>query len=130
MDGWLLQDLVTIAGNVTGNVTSVPQSVSGYLEVGEHEDLFIMVDVRNFTVTSGTISITVETSPSRDEASFVPLVAGLVLAAPGVFVQRAPFATAYAPAARYVRWRASAGGGAQGYWDVTFRVWVSAYAYA
>jgi hypothetical protein len=123
MDAALLQSWTTIAG--TSVIASVPQSAHEYLDIGEHEDLAFYLDVRRLT---GGVTINYETSPTAEDSGFLPIIRPFAISAMGLRVDNAFFAFAATPAARFVRWRLSNSGGVN--WNVTFRIWVVAYAFA
>ena len=127
MESFLLTDWTTISadgGVGVANVTSVPQSASEWLDLGAFEDATFTLDVREVT---GAVSISYETSPTREDGLFVPMLPVVTLAV-GVRSDLASFQFASFPLARYVRWRLS-NPGAAGTWGATFRVWVAAHGY-
>lgn len=121
MDTAVLQELLTI--NVQDGLTSLTQSAHQYLDIGQNEDLVFYLDVRN---VSGSVLIAYETSPTQQDSSFLPMIAPVPIIGTGLKVDRAAFSTAAVPPARFVRWKLTCLGGA---WNVTFRVWLAAYAY-
>lgn len=123
MHAILLADWTTISadgGAGVSKVTSLAQASSGWLDVGDAEDLTFLLDVREVT---GAVTMSYETSPAKDDASFVAMVKPFTLAV-GTRAHAALFTNAVVPAARFVRWRLSNPGGS-GTWDATFRLWVS-----
>ena len=121
MEGSLLQDWVTI--RLSSGIGSVAQGADSWLDIGDHEDLAFFLDVRE--INNGT-SVVYETSPTKQEQSFVALV-GAFTPALGTRVDRAFSAVGAVPPARYVRWRLFSSGGAA--CDLTFRIWVASYAW-
>jgi len=121
MDGWLLQDWITVAGN--DGITSIVQSSVDYYDVGHQEDLVLFLDVRQVVGVAG-VKLSHETSPTKDDG-FLPMV-GPFTAVSGLRVDRAFFATAAVPPARFVRWRCAISGGA---WSITFRIWLATYSF-
>ena len=123
MEGVLLQDWLTLTGQ-SGSIATT-QSESGYLDLGESEDLTFFLDVSS---VAGAVSVTYQTAPTRSDGGFLPVLAPISIGAPGLRVDRAPFALALTPPSRFVRWRMSStlAGGA---WSVTFRIWLATYAY-
>lgn len=121
MDGCLLQDWITISGN--DGITSLPQSSVDYYDIGHTEDLVLYLDVRQ---VAGSVSLQHETAPSKDDNAFLPMVGPFVVTA-GLRVDRAFFATAAVPPARFVRWRCKVPGGT---WSVTFRIWMATYSWS
>lgn len=118
MDALLLQDWVTLQGH--DGVTSIEQSAHTYVDIGTHEDLVFYIDVKDIT---GSVSISLQTSPTLQSSTFVNMIAPVAIAV-GLQTARAMFATAAVPPARYVRWAASVPGSA---WSATFRIWMTAY---
>ena len=129
MDGWLLEDYITISGKPGAGVYSIAQSSHKYMDVGDYEDLVFYLDVRNYSGGGGTLSVAYETSPTREDSTFLAMMAPVALSQPGLVVTAAPFAIASTPAARFVRWRLFAPL-ATGAWEATFRILVTAYSYA
>ena len=128
MIGTLLQDWVTIRGDSgagSPRVTSIAQSAESWLDLGDFEDLVFFLDVREFT--NASLKLGYETSPIKQDGSFLPMVGPFLIAA-GQRVDRAFSSMCAVPPARYVRWRLS-GPSASGVFDVTFRVWVATYAW-
>ena len=123
MDAALLQSWTTLAG--TSSILSVPQSAHDYLDIGEHEDLTFYLDVRRLT---GGVTLSYETSPTAEDSGFLSIIRPFAITATGLRVDNAFFAFAATPAARFVRWRLTNTGGVS--WNVTFRIWVAAYAFA
>ena len=120
MDTILFQDWCSIASG-----PSVVQSAHDYLDLGFHEDLVFTLQVTNLVV--GPVTMGYETSPTQEDNGFLPMVLPFTMAV-GVRVDRAFFATAYTPPARYVRWRLTGPGTSP--FGVTFRIWVAAYSFS
>lgn len=116
----LLQDWVTV--NAADGQT-VPQSAHQYIDLGQFEDLVFYLDVRQF---ENAPILSYETAPSRQDSSFLPMIAPIAISAVGVRVDRAMFSTAAVPPARYVRWKITTVGGT---WNMTFRIWMTAYRF-
>lgn len=122
MHGSLLQDWVTIR---LGGPTSVSQGADQWLDVGDHEDVVLTLDVREVS----NMTVYYDTSPTAQENSFAPMLSRsttLSTLAIGTTVDRVYSSLAAVPVARFVRWRlgsTSAGG------DITFRIWVASYAW-
>lgn len=121
METRVLQELTTILGSDAS--TSITQSASGWLELIEQEDLVVYTDVRAIT---GTVSMVIETAPSRLEQGFVTMLGPLSLSSPVVRVDKALFAYAAVPAAQFLRWHLIGSGTP---WGITFRVVVAAWSY-
>jgi hypothetical protein len=123
MEGLLLQDWVTIRSN--GDLSAwVTQGADRWIDLEDYEDLVFYLDVRE--VSGGAVQMSYQTSPTKLETSFLTMMPAFTLAA-GVRVDRAFFATAAVPAARYVRWKLT---GPVGTWDATFRIWLATFAMA
>ncbi len=127
MDGVLLQDWVTIRAKNSGgtNITSIAQGADAWIDVGDHEDLTFLIDVRELT-NAAVMTVYYETAPTLQEASFRAMLS--FAPAMGQRVDRVFSATRSVPPARFVRWRLGASSGT-GDWDMTFRVWLAAYAW-
>ena len=119
MRGQLLQDWVTIRSGT--NVNAITQGADAWVDLGDAEDLVIFLDVRE---VSGSPKITFQTSPTKQDASFVAMMPAATLAT-GVTLVRVFANMAAVPAARYVRWYLSSTIST----DVTFRVWLATYAW-
>lgn len=125
MESCLLQDWITVKAQDASPATTVTQSAHQYVDLGRFEDLVFYLDVRRYTGAGGVI-VSYETSPTKQDSFFLAMIAPITISAVGLRVDRAFFATAAVPPARYVRWRLSTGGGA---WDATFRIWMTAYKF-
>jgi len=120
MHTFILQDYVTIRGITSVNVT---QNESLWLDLTPYQDLVIWTDVREIT---GSVTVNFQTSPTKDESLFAPLVTPFA-GATGVSQTKALMAGAAGsnvPIARYCRWVLTAPG--TGPWDMTFRVYIAA----
>ena len=120
MQGCLLQDWVTI--RLGSSIASVTQGADSWLDIGDHEDLAFFLDVREI---NNATNVVYETSPTKQEQSFVALV-GAFTPALGKRVDRAFSAFGAVPPARFVRWRLFSSGSAC---DLTFRIWIASYAW-
>jgi hypothetical protein len=128
MHGFVLQDWLTIRGAPA--VVSVPQDQRAWLDLAGYQDIVLWLQVAEVGTGSGTITITYETAPLKDEVLFVAMgattVSGPIMTPPTltkVILSQLP----NQPLCRWVRWRLVQGG-ATGTWDVTFRVLLSANA--
>jgi hypothetical protein len=127
MQGWLLQDWVTIRGrNSTGTfITSIAQGSERWIDIDDVEDLTFFLDIRE--LTSPTIqTVFYETSPTEQESSFVAMAS--LAPSVGRAVTRVNSNVAGVPPARFVRWRIGTTSNT-GDWDITFRIWLAAYAW-
>jgi hypothetical protein len=124
MTGFVLQPFITIAGTAVNS--TVIQSASAWVDVGQYEDLTLFTDVREVT---GGPSITFETAPVAEDAAFTFMFSAFT-AQTGVRVDSvlANLPGTRVPPARFIRWRLT--GAPNQPWDITFRVHASAYALA
>ena len=118
----VLQDWLTI---MTGGAYTVVQSQSSYLDLGDIDDIVLYLEVRQAsTPANAAPSMSYQTSPSTDDASFVTIVPQFnLVSASTPRVDRILSAFAGVPLARYLRWVVS-GLSCQ----VTFRICVAPYA--
>jgi hypothetical protein len=124
MQSHVLQKWITIRGDQT--VTSVIQDSEEWLDLSEYSDLTAWVDVRSATTPSGSLTLTVESAPYRDELLFQsvgPAVTVGVTTSPKTVKSLKSKATA--SLAKWVRWKISVQG-MSGTWDTTFRVRLAA----
>ena len=105
------------------DTVTVTQGSSGYVDLDAFEDLAFFLDVREVSGTPPKMAY--ETAPTRQDAMFRTMIP-VFPAAVGQRVDRVFTATAAVPPARYVRWKLQPGGAP---WDITFRLWLSAYAW-
>ena len=115
----LLQDWLTIAGH--DGIGPIAQSAHDYVDLGDHEDLVFYLQVAD---ASGGPALSYQTSPTRQDSSFLPMIAPVTMS-PGTRADRVFFATAAVPPSRYVRWSVKGGTA----FSTTFRVWVCAYSF-
>jgi hypothetical protein len=123
----ILQPWKTIGGGNT-TVTTVVQEEEGWLELSGACDATFWVDVRSVNPgRTGTITLTLQSSPTRDELLFQPINVPVTLSASATpFVVRTiPGAASVSPLARWVRWSLASVGGAAGQWNATLRIRVS-----
>jgi hypothetical protein len=121
MEGIIVQPWITLR-SASSNY-GIVQSAGAWIDVGDFEDLVFYTDVRE---VNGGVTMTFETAPVAEDAAFVAMFAGFSVTT-GVRVDSllAELPAVSVPAARYVRWRLS---GTASSWDLTFRVFASAYA--
>jgi hypothetical protein len=119
LDSLLLQDWVTIAAT-----SGVSQSTNSALDISNYEDLVVYSETKQLT-QSDTLLV-LSTAPSRDDASFAPMVRPIVLVA-GTQVTSILAVYANIPPARFLRW-ALATVNTEETFSVTFRIWVAAYS--
>ncbi|HTC70882.1 MAG TPA: hypothetical protein VK662_15030 [Acidothermaceae bacterium] len=100
------------------------QAESDYLDLSPFQDVAFWIDVRE--VSGTTVTLTIQTGPSLDDALFTAMVAGTALSAASVpIVQTAIMTAASVPLARWVRWQLTGSGSP---WDTTFRILAAANA--
>jgi hypothetical protein len=121
MKHFCLTDWVTIRGLTTLTAT-ITQGEPAWIDVGEHEDAVFYLQVQEVT---GTVTLTYQTSPSKDDVSFQPLFPGFAMVTGTRAPDRVLGKYSLVPIARYVRWQLI-GGGTSPY-DATFRIWVGAF---
>ncbi len=105
-------------------VTTIPQGASSWLDIGDFEDLVFTLDVREWTATT---KLVYETAPTKQDASFVAMLPAFVVSV-GQRVDRVYTNMSAVPPARYVRWRMTCAPNS-GSFDLTFRIWLAAYAW-
>lgn len=116
MQTFILQDLTTIRGATSTNVT---QNESGWLDMSAMQDLTIWTECKEVT---GTVTCTFQTSPTKDDALFTAMMAGFALSTASVNVTKVILTAATVPVARWVRWVLTAPAAT---WDTTFRSYVA-----
>lgn len=120
----MLCDWVTVRGATA--TSPVVQGEDQWLDLGPYTDCTLWVDIREVT---GTVSLALETSPTKDDAYFKSMVtaAGLttLVANPAPTAYAVLLSTATVPLARWLRWKLAS---ATATWDVTMRIWASVNA--
>lgn len=117
---FLLQKWITVRG--TSPITTIVQQDSLWRDLSTYADAAFWVEVSEVTGPgSGTVSLTIESSPTWDEANFKPVAPPLVLT-PGVvpFVIRCLRTPSTVPLSRWTRWKLTAS--TTGTWDATLRI--------
>ena len=118
MHAFMLQDWTTIRGSVS----TVIQGEDNWLDLTEYQDVVLWIDCRE--ATANNVTITFQTSPTKDEILFQTLATASTLVGQATpVVVNATLTKAVTPVARYLRW-VIAGSGSP--WDATFRVLVAA----
>jgi hypothetical protein len=123
MRAFVMQDWVTIRGAQA--VTSVIMNESNYAQLDAFQDVIFWLQVAEFTLSSGTVTMNYETAPLKDESLFTAMAtAGIsaVAMTPPTITKVLLSQNPSVPLSRWVRWRLSASGVGAGGWDVTFRV--------
>ena len=126
-----LQSWTTIRGDASATfaVRSVTQDEGGWLDLSRYADAAFWVDVCGVNnPTTGLVSLTLESSPTKDDSYFKPVAAPLTLVPQAVngsvtpYLVRTVRTPTTVPLAKYTRWRLSVPGGATGKWDATLRI--------
>ena len=126
-----LQSWTTIRGDASATfaVRSVTQDEGGWLDLSTYADAAFWIDVCGVNnPTTGIVSLTLESSPTKDDNYFKPVAAPLTLVPQAVngsvtpYLVRTVRTPTTVPLAKYTRWRLSVAGGATGKWDATFRI--------
>jgi hypothetical protein len=116
-----LCDWTTING--TNATSPVTQGESEWADLEEYQDCVLWVDVRAVT---GTVTLQIETAPTKDDASFTSMVAPITVAAAATpTVYPALVESAAVPLARWVRWKLISSSTS---WAVTMRIIASVNA--
>ena len=118
MDALLLQNWTTL---MLTSTVSVTQGASGWLDVGDYEDITFYLDLRE--KSGGNITFYYETSPIRQDSAFTTMIPGF-LATVGTRVDQVLASYANVPPAKLVRWRVSPDAGG----SLTFRIWLAGNA--
>jgi hypothetical protein len=118
MQTYVLQPWTTL--NLDPSVTAQRQDTDACLDLGPYSDGAFWIDVSNVVAGGGSPTLTIQTSPSLDDANFSPAAAPVALPLPSY---SAPVVVRpmLIPLARYVRWQL-ASGGATSAWGATFRI--------
>jgi len=130
MHGVLLQEMIGI-----GNDSSIATQTQGeefWLNTGPYQDAIFWIECRGVGVGPYTgISLSIETSPVKEDAYFLPVFAPFQLSAgtaPIFKLARMSDGNAtYPPIANWLRWRVSGMGTPSGStpWLVSFRIYVT-----
>ena len=128
MDSFLHQDWFTTKVD-PAKQTDIAQAESDWLDLSLYEDVFAWLDVSMVLSGGGVVSMSYETSPTRDARLFVPLdptFAVFPLVATTVSkVTPMTSMTMTTPLARWFRWRLTVTGATTA-WGGTFRMHVVA----
>jgi len=127
MYGYVLQDWITVRGTTT---TPLIQNESDWMGFSSFQDIVFWIDVREVTGTS--LSLALQTSPTKDDALFQTLSNCLMTTvvvttpwAPSNILPKAILASnPGVPLATWVRWSLTNSVAAA--WDCTFRILASA----
>jgi|ERR1700722_11958441 len=119
-----MQDWVTIRGASSASQATTIQSEHQWLDLAKYSDVVLWTEIKEATLGSGTVDISFETAPSKDESLFSQAVAPFLATAGTVTASVVHRDTATVPLGRWLRWKITSGAGTA--WDVVFRVWVAA----
>jgi hypothetical protein len=115
-----LQPWITVRG--ASAVTSLTQDEKGWLDVAGFADAVFTIDVASVTSGGGTISLNIESAPTKDDALFLPVVPAISMKSSATPVSAKTVQTPTMPQlSKWLRWRVSASG-ATSTWDATFRI--------
>lgn len=126
-----LQAWTTIRGDASATfpVRSVTQDEGGWLDLSTYADAAFWIDVCGVNnPATGVVSLTLESSPTKDDNYFKPVAPPLTLVPQAVngsvtpYLVRTVRTPTTVPLTKYTRWRLSVPGGATGKWDATFRI--------
>ena len=133
MFGYVLQDWTTIRGQNTAGLT-ITQNESDWMGFSSFQDMVFWIDTREATFSGASLSLALQTSPSKDDVLFQSMYTASFVAAgytpglvfSGVNLPRVILAAGPSvPLSTWVRWQLSQSG-ATAPWDLTFRILVSA----
>jgi hypothetical protein len=124
MQSLMLCDWTTIRG--TAGSSPVNQGEDQWLDVTPYLDLVFWVDCREVT---GTVTLNLQTAPTKDEVYFKNMVSATGLTtlavAQGPVAYLALASSTAVPVAAWLRWQLTSNTAT---WDATFRIWLSANA--
>jgi len=134
MNSFVLQDWITVRGDIS--VSSIAQGENDVFGVAPFQDAVFWLEIRALTnggANAPAVYLAYETSPSKDESLFVPMVAAFDMTS--VFTGSPPAANPQVtkvllsqnpdcPLGRWVRWRITVPGTISQTWDATFRILV------
>ena len=123
MYGVLWQDWTTL--RLTGTTNVVMQSEPLWLDVDDYRDVIFWLEVKQLALGgAGAVLLSYETSPSKDEALFRPMVGAFPLG-----VTTSPFLTRVleaqnptVPLSTWIRWRLFLSGTPTAEWGATLRI--------
>jgi hypothetical protein len=118
-----LQDFITIR-SISGSPT-VTQPESGWLDLYAFEDIIAFLDVKQFTNGGGTVTMSYEHAPTKDDTLFTPALSAFNLANGLTVTKMLMSGGGITPISRFLRWKLTVSG-ASSTWDATFRVWIAA----
>jgi hypothetical protein len=113
-----------IAIRADSSISSISQDDEDWIDVADVTDAVFWVDVRELTSSGAQLFLNIETSPTRDEALFVPAAPPIALtpSSSPLITKTARGAASLAPMGRWARWRIYAVGAPNASWDAQFRI--------
>jgi hypothetical protein len=120
----VFQPWVTIQGTAQ-TVVQITQDEADWLDGSSASDVQLWIDVRSASpLSSGSLTLRIESSPTKDEAFFAPVAVLPLLAATSapIVLKTVSGATSVNPVARWLRWTIVSVGSGSGQWSVTFRI--------
>jgi hypothetical protein len=117
VERFCLTEWRTIRGSST--IATITQGESEWLDLGEYDDAMFYLEVGE---VSGTVTLTYQTCPSKDDLSFQAMLPPIAMAT-GARVDRVLGKYALVPVARYVRWQLTGSGSP---YDATFQILIGA----
>jgi hypothetical protein len=118
MYSYILQDWVTLRGSST--VTVLGQGESEWLDLTGGEDIVIWLDVKEVSPTSGVVTFSYQTAPTKDADLFQGMVTSQSITVPGITATVVLKDSAAVPLAKWLRWQVQVTSASA--WDVTFRI--------
>jgi hypothetical protein len=105
-------------------VLSIIQDQESYVDTGGAADMVFYVEVFNVNAGGGSLTLTLESSPTNDAALFLTVAGPITLAASStpLIIKTIPGAASVAPLSRLLRWHVTASSSSTTNWSVTFRV--------
>lgn len=127
MYGFVLQDWVSLKVS-PATATPLIQNESDWLALSSFQDIAFWIDVRTVTVSTGTLTLELQTAPTKDDILFTTItgcsIAALAAASPVNPPLKCLLASNPAvPLSTWVRWSIRPTVSAT--WDTTFRILAS-----
>jgi hypothetical protein len=121
----LFQKWVTIQG--ASSIASVTQDDEEWRDVSGLSDALFWIDAREVTSSGAQVFLTIQSSPTRDEALFVAVAPPVLLAASTtpIITKTARGAASLAPMGRWLRWQLTVVGSPTASWNAHFRIRMS-----
>lgn len=130
MYGYVLQDWITVKSTMTAG-TAFIQNEADWLGFNSFQDIVFWCDFRNVTLGGGTITMALQTAPTKDDILFQTLsncsfnvtTVSTPFTSAGVLPKAILASNPAVPLSTWVRWSLSA---TVANWDLTFRILCSA----